>query len=222
MKIGTDGVLLGAWASLVEYPKNILDIGTGTGVIALMLAQRSDAPQIDAIEVDQNAFAQSLENFQNSPWEDRLFCYHAEFTNYVAELFEEEETYDVIVSNPPFYTEDYSSGDTQRDTARLNAALPFEDLIEGASLLLSEKGIFNLIVPYKEQDYCIALAAQFGMHLIKITQVKGNPESEIKRSLLAFSFQPQEVEASLLVIEENRHQYTSDYINLTKDFYLKM
>lgn len=223
MKIGTDGVLLGAWAEVGEYPKNILDIGTGTGVVALMLAQRSDAPTIDAIELDKDAYFQSQENFQNSPWADRLFGYHAEFTEYVAELFEEEETYDVIVSNPPFYAEDYSSGDAQRDAARLNASLPFEDLIEGASLILSEKGIFNLIVPFKEQDTCIGLAAQFGMYLIKITQVKGNPDAEVKRSLLAFSFQqPTDVDASLLIIEKARHQYTQEYIELTKDFYLKM
>lgn len=222
MKIGTDGVLLGAWAETGEYPKNILDVGAGTGVIALMLAQRSYAPSIDALEIGGDAYEQCVENFEASDWADRLFCYHAEFTEFVSELYEEEETYDVIVSNPPFYIEDYSSGNAQRDAARLNASLPFEDLIEGVSLILSETGVFNVVIPYKEEANFVAIALEFGLLPFKITRVKGHPDAEIKRSLLAFSFLEKSVEETELVIETERHQYTPEYITLTQAFYLKM
>src|SRR6476620_10639106 len=120
MKVGTDGVLLGAWTPLVNNPYNILDIGTGTGIIALMLAQRSHAEQIDAIEIDDAAYEQATENFENSPWNDRLYCYHAGLDEFVDEV---EEEFDLIVSNPPFYTENYKSDNEQRDAARFEDSL---------------------------------------------------------------------------------------------------
>ena len=222
MKVGTDGVLLGAWSKIDNNPFNILDIGSGTGVISLMLAQRSSAQEIDAIEIDANAHEQCVENFEASLWNDRLFCYHAEFTEFVAEMYEEEITYDVIVSNPPFYSEDVSSRNTQRDLARQNTSLPFEDLIEGASLLLSEKGIFNIIIPFKEEGNIISIAEKFNLFPFEIIHVKGTPYADVKRSLIAFSFQKKEIKTKELVIETSRHQYTKEYINLTQDFYLKM
>ena len=106
MKIGTDGVLLGAWTSIAHLPNTILDIGSGTGILALMLAQRSTAETIDALEIDENAHAQSVENFEASPWGDRLFCYHAAFLEYVSGI---DEEYDLIISNPPFYSENFES-----------------------------------------------------------------------------------------------------------------
>ena len=222
MKIGTDAVLLGAWAKIDNLPRNILDVGTGTGVIALMLAQRTNANEIDAVELDPQAYEQCVENFEASLWGDRLFCYHTEFTEFVAEMYYEGITYDVIVSNPPFYMEANSSGNAQRDKARINASLPFEDLIEGSSLILSEKGIFNIVVPNKEEKNIISIAEKFGLIPYEILRVKGTPEADTKRSLLAFSFQQKNLTTRKLVIETSRHQYTEDYINLTKDFYLKM
>jgi tRNA1Val (adenine37-N6)-methyltransferase len=220
MKVGTDGVLLGAWAPLSNNPYTILDIGAGTGVIALMLAQRSGAEQIDALEIDADAYEQCVDNFEASPWGDRLFCYHAGLDEFMEEP---EEEYDLIVSNPPFYTEDYNSGDAQRDTARFAESMPFEDLAEAAGLLLSETGILAVILPYKEEAGFIALAEAEALYLLKITRVKGTPESDIKRSLLAFSRkQTDSITIDELVIETARHQYTSEYTALTKDFYLKM
>lgn len=108
MKVGTDGVLLGAWTPLKTNPFSVLDIGAGTGLLSLMLAQRSFAEQIDALEIDESAYEQCVENFENSKWNDRLFCYHAAFDEFVAEM-ESEEQYDLIVSNPPFYTTSYKS-----------------------------------------------------------------------------------------------------------------
>jgi tRNA1Val (adenine37-N6)-methyltransferase len=219
MKVGTDGVLLGAWAPLDNTPYSILDIGAGTGVIALMLAQRSNAEQIDALEIDDDAYEQAVNNFENSPWGDRLFCYHAGLDEFMEEP---EDEYDLIISNPPFYTEDYTTGNEQRDKARFSASLPFEDLVEGASLLLSDEGIFCVIIPYKEEEKFLALAREFDLYPFKITHVKGTPDSEIKRSLLAFSRDEKDTMTDNLVIETARHQYTDAYIALTGDFYLKM
>ena len=220
MKIGTDGVLLGAWTPIENNPISILDIGAGTGVIALMLAQRSNAEQIDALEIDEEAYEQSVDNFENSPWSDRLFCFHVGLDEFVEEP---EDEYDLIVSNPPFYTDDYKSDNEQRDLARFADAMPFEDLIEAADLLLSENGIFAVIIPFKEEENFLALAKEYELYPLKITHVKGTPTTEIKRSLLAFS-RNESVNFPIdeLIIETSRHQYTPEYIALTKDFYLKM
>ena len=135
MKIGTDGVLLGAWAT-VSDEFSILDLGTGTGVISLMLAQRSNAEIIEAIEIDGPAFEQAVSNFENSDWSDRLFCYHASLDEFADEI---EAPYDLIISNPPFYSEDYKTSSNQRDMARFSDALPFDQLLQNVSKLLGER-----------------------------------------------------------------------------------
>lgn len=220
MKVGTDGVLLGAWSPIPENCFSILDIGTGTGIIALMMAQRSQAEQLDAIEIDEDAYEQAVENFENSPWNDRLFCFHAGLDEFIEEL---EDEYDLIICNPPFYSENYKTEDEQRDLARFQDAMPFEMLVEAADLLLSENGIFSVIVPFKEEAHFLALAKEFELYPLKITRVKGTPTSEIKRSLLAFSRNEiSNIDINELVIETERHVYTEEYIGLTKDFYLKM
>lgn len=219
MKIGTDGVLLGAWTPLINNPYSILDIGAGTGLIALMLAQRSHAEQIDALEIDEDAYEQATDNFENSPWNDRLFCFHAGLDEF---MDEPEDEYDLIVSNPPFYTDAYKSDNTQRDLARFEDALPFDDLVEAADLLLSENGIFAVIIPFKEEERFVQLAQDFELFPLKITRVKGTPTSEVKRSLLAFSRIQQSPLIDELIIEISRHNYTPEYTELTKDFYLKL
>lgn len=237
-KIGTDGVLLGAWASIGDHPEYILDIGTGTGIIALMLAQRSFAETIDALELDDNAYEQATENFENSDWGDRLFCYHAHLYEFATEI---EESYDLIVSNPPFYEAAAAPNGNQelsdaRKKARFEDAMPFELLVGAVAKLLSEIGKFSVIIPHHREDEFITLASSAHLFPTRITHVKGTPESAIKRSLLEFkrlsqlehdlegdfirfreSVLPQE-----LVIEYDRHEYTEAYITLVKDFYLKM
>ena len=220
MKIGTDGVLLGAWTPIENNPKSVLDIGTGTGIIALMLAQRSDAEQIDALEIDESAYEQAVENFENSPWGDRLFCFHAGLDEFVDDP---EDEYDLIVSNPPFFSEEYRSENEQRDLARFQGAMPFEELVEAADLLLSENGIFSVIIPFNEEDRFIELCAEVELFPIKVTRVKGSPNTKIIRSLLAFKrYELAVLTADELVIEISRHEYTPEYISLTKDFYIKM
>jgi tRNA1Val (adenine37-N6)-methyltransferase len=219
MKIGTDGVLLGAWSSLKKNPFSILDIGAGTGILSLMLAQRSQAQLIDAIEIDDNAYEQCVENFEQSPWGDRLFCYHASLNEFAEEV---EDTYDFIICNPPFYSENFKTDNKQRDLARFQDAMPFERLLECISKLLSPDGLFSVIIPFKEESKFIDLASNVNLFTNNILHVKGNPTSEIKRSLIEFSFQNTDIKTSELIIEKGRHEYTDDYIKLTEDFYLKM
>ena len=219
MKIGTDGVLLGAWASLKNNPFSILDLGAGTGIIALQLAQRSNAEMIDALEIDENAYEQCVENFENSPWGDRLFCYHASLEEFVEEI---EDKYDLIISNPPFYSEDYKTPNESRDIARFNDALPFDELIESASKLLSDEGIFAVIIPRKEEENFIKMASEVNLFPRRICRVRGNENCEEKRSMLEFSFENISAKIENLTIETFRHNYTEEYKNLVRDFYLKM
>lgn len=219
MKIGTDSVLLGAWANLDFNPFSILDIGAGTGVLSLMMAQRSPAEVIDAIEIDDNAYEQCVDNFETSPWGDRLFCYHAALQEFTEEI---EDKYDLIISNPPFYSEDYKTEDKQRDLARFQDAMPFEHLIEAVAKLLSKAGKFAVVIPYSEEEKLLSLASKSNLFVNNILHVQGNATSNIKRSLIEFSFCESEILTKKMIIETSRHQYTEDYINLTQDFYLKM
>ena len=219
MKIGTDAVLLGAWTPIEHNPFSILDIGSGTGILSLMLAQRSHAEIIDAVEIDENAYEQCVENFEQSPWNDRLFCYHASLEEFTEEI---ENNYDLIVSNPPFHSSEYKSDNLQRDLARFSDALPFDHLLESVSKLLSEDGIFSVIIPFKEEEVFIDLAGKFNLFPKSILHVKGTPTSDIKRSLIEFTFIENSMKIQELFIEHERHNYSDAYINLTKDFYLKM
>jgi len=225
MKIGTDGVLLGAWVSLNNHPKNILDIGAGTGIIALQLAQRSedDSSQnvnfIDAVELNSEAFEQCVENFEESPWNDRLFCYHASIQEFAEEI---EDSYDLIISNSPFYTDEYISKNKVRSEARSTITLPFIDLLESVSKLLSENGCFALIIPEKEKMAFTELAHDYKLFPKRICSVRGSITAEPKRVLMEFSRRKTDPKLEELIIEISRHHYTKEYISLVKDFYLKM
>ena len=219
MKVGTDAVLLGAWSALDHMPNTILDIGSGTGILALIMAQRSTAELIDALEIDADAYEQCVHNFETSDWGDRLFCYHASLDEFVGEI---EDTYDLIISNPPFYTDHFKSRNEARNKARFEDALPFEELLTSVSKLLSVTGQLNVIIPFSEEINFISLAKNVDLYPIRILRVRGLEESPVKRSLISFTFQENKIEVSELTIEITRHHYTHDYINLTKDFYLKL
>ena len=221
MKIGTDGVLLGAWASLDHHPQNILDIGTGTGVIALMLAQRSFAANIEAVEIDDKAYEQATSNFENSPWADRLFCYHASIQEFASEM-NDEDPYDLIISNPPFFTEDYKTQNKARDRARFTDALPFQHLIVCVAHLLSEKGRFVVVIPKKEEVHFLKISEENSLYLQRTCDVRGTLESPIKRVLLELGFDSAIPNKSSLIIEIARHEYTPEYTEFVKDFYLKL
>lgn len=219
MKVGTDGVLLGAWATLEHRPHSILDIGAGTGLVALMLAQRSDAGLIDALEVDDEAFEQCVQNFEASPWNDRLFCYHAGWDEFVDEM---DDTYDLIVSNPPFYSADFRSEEANRAMARSNFSLPFEELFEGIPKFLAPGGRFVMVAPYAEEGRILDLAKAQGLYPGRVLRVKGHEDAPLKRTFFEFGREQLKTEEEELAIEIDRHVYTDRYQELTRDFYLKM
>ena len=225
MKIGTDGVLLGAWSSIEHEPKSILDIGAGTGVIALQLAQRSSANTIDAIEIDDHAHQQCTHNFEYSDWADRLFCYHGSVQEFASEM---EHKYDLIVSNPPFFKAPKSidaqtqNTSQERAVARFTDTLPFTHLVVCAAHLLSQNGVFCTILPQTEVASFIEIAAQNKLFISKICTIRGTKKSKIKRCLLAFSTRQSKPKTQELTIEISRHNYTQEYKNLVRDFYVKM
>jgi len=219
MKIGTDTVLLGAWTGLELQPNSILDVGAGTGILALMMAQRSTAELIDALEIDPAAYEQCVTNFETSDWGDRLFCYHASLNEFIEEI---EDQYDLIISNPPFYTAPFKTENEVRNKARFEEAMPFNELLKSVAKLLSPNGNFNVVLPFSEETSFIALAAKEALYPSKILHIRGQKSSPIKRSLMCFTFKKQVVETQELTIEIARHQYTKEYTTLTKDFYLKL
>jgi tRNA1Val (adenine37-N6)-methyltransferase len=195
-----------------------LDIGSGTGLIALMLAQRSEAMEIDAVEVAAEAYEQCVENFEASPWGDRLFCYHAD----IRELADDpEEPYDLIVSNPPFFSEDTLPNEPLRAIARNNELLPFQVLLQSVSILLAEEGHFAVILPFREEAPFIELAHKHQLFPKKITRVKGTTGSNTKRSLLFFSKYRSECSLDELTLEIDRHVYTDEFKKIVNDFYLE-
>jgi tRNA1Val (adenine37-N6)-methyltransferase len=219
MKVGTDGVLLGAWANLDFYPNSILDIGAGTGLIALMMAQRSDAETIDAIELNDEAYEQTVENFESSDWADRLFCYHASLAEFTDEI---DEKYDFIISNPPFYRSTYKELSEERAMARHAESLTYADLLESTSKLLSENGYCAFIIPFEEEENFLKIVAENQLYPNRITRVRGAIYTAIKRSLLQLSFLKTETIFTELTLELSRHNYTEEYKSLVQDFYLKL
>lgn len=216
MKVGTDGVLLGAWANC-ESAENILDIGTGTGLLALMLAQRSDA-FIDAVEIDEIACKQAQENVEKSVWSDRIIILNKSFQDFYKKT---TTKYDLIVSNPPYFQNSLFASDSKRTDARHNSNLEFEDIIIGASDILKENGKLNLILPYLEGTMFILKAAEKGLYCVRQTKVLPNPDREPKRLLLEFmKIKKPLVEQEIIIELNKRHEYSDAYKNLTKDFYL--
>lgn len=215
MKVGTDGVLLGAWAS-VQGAQSALDIGTGTGLVALMLAQRIEYAQIHAIELDEAAYQQAMLNFTASPWVERLNVVHADFKTYDTAL-----KYDLIVSNPPYFNQSLKNPCDKKSLARHTASLNYAELIKGAAKLLEDTGRFCVVLPAAEKLNFKEIAAQYDLKLNKTLNVKPTPGKPSKRVLMEFSFLGTAEEVDELIIEEfGRHQYSEAYKQLTKDFYL--
>ncbi len=218
MKVGTDGVLLGAWTN-TDNASRILDIGTGTGLIALMLAQRSDAI-ITAVDAEENACNQTKINFNASPWKERLSIVHAKIQEY-----QTDEKFDLIVSNPPYFTGYFSSDNLSRNIARsADVLLPYEDLIAAAKRLLREDGRLSLILPFDQQEKMGSIAVENGFIQSRRTIVKTKIGKDPKRVLLEWVNSNKEIEfiSNELIIQadDNGRVYTPEYINLTKDFYL--
>lgn len=215
MKVGTDGVLLGAWAD-VDSAHNILDIGAGTGLISLMLAQRSNA-WIKAVDIDADAVEQACGNVAASPWKDRIEVELQDICNYTSETL-----FDVIVSNPPYFVNSLKCPDGQRNAARHTDNLDSEGLIASVARLLHPQGIFSVIIPMDGREPFLIVATRYGLHLSHQTLVHTKPETDPKRVLLSFKFSLDDCVTDDLIIELSRHVYSEEYIALTKDFYLRM
>ena len=224
MKIGTDGVLIAAW-SKAHNPISILDIGAGSGIIALIAAQRFIlAEQVDGLEIDPKAFEQCVSNFEQSPWNDRLFCYHAGIEEFTQEM-SQELNYDLIISNPPFFDNSHSSKYQERDLSRSASFLDENLLFSSVKELLSANGFFNVIYPYNKLNLILKVAKKHNLHPKYLTKVKGSDETEFKRVLIAFSKEPPCTDSPVideLTIEHQRHNYSDKYKELTKDFYLNL
>jgi tRNA1Val (adenine37-N6)-methyltransferase len=217
MKISTDAVLLGSWASLNDK-KLILDIGTGTGVLALMAAQRNPAAEIMAVELEENAYLQTKENFQNSPWSDRLSVNHCAIQH-----FKSDNIFDCIISNPPYYPEDrfLSADRLSRRISRSDKGLNFEDLIESVLRFLDpEKGDFFVILPVEVQSKFVELAANQGLYLNHEMAVISKEGKEPYRVLMGFSMKKTPMEESELIISKGtlNNDYSEEYQNLLRDF----
>jgi tRNA1Val (adenine37-N6)-methyltransferase len=218
MKVGTDGVLLGAWAS-VDNAARILDVGTGTGLIALMLAQRNSSAAIDAVEVEQNAYEQATENVQNSPWASRINVIHSDFGAFSQQA---QQQYNLIVSNPPYFSSSLLPPDAQRTAARHTTELSHHELLENSLRLLTPHGTLSVILPYVEGNIFIALAANAGLRCCRKTNVATRKGSVTKRLLLEFSREQKKIQENTLYIRDaEKDSFTCQYKELTKEFYLK-
>lgn len=214
MKVGTDGVLLGAWADL-EDAGTILDVGTGTGVIALMAAQRNPQAVVDALDIDAEACLDARENAEASPWKERIRVFDC-----ALQEFEPGRKYDCVVCNPPFFVRSTQTPDERRTLARHCATLSHEELAEHAARLLSPTGCFCTILPVTETGQLTEYARRAGLFPKRVTYVHPTPAKAPKRILTTFVKQEATPAEEHLVVEVGRLRYSEAYTALTKDFYL--
>ena len=218
MKVGTDGVLLGAWASVPGPGSRVLDVGTGTGLIALMIAQRTWDVWVDALEIDPSSAEQAKENFQNSPWKDRLNCMDFSFQDYASQF---NDPYDKIICNPPFFSASSKTQSKEKNLARHDDSLSLSDLFNGCVSLMKESSTISLILPVHREAQAFDLINEHQMHCRRLTRVMPAPGKAIIRVLLEFSFLPGLCNEEHLTIETAlRHQYTEKYKSLVDEFYL--
>lgn len=216
MKVGTDGVLLGAWTD-VSHSGRILDIGTGTGLIALMLAQRCPAATITAIDIDRDAILQAMGNVKSSPWNQQITPIQVDVCSYTSDAL-----FDTIVSNPPYFIDSLKCPDGQRNLARHTDTLDATRLLAKVKELLTLEGRFSIVLPADQSETFVQIAEREGLYLSRHTAVVTRPGLSPKRSLMEFCKIKGGFQSDELVIELERHVYSQEYIALTKDFYLKM
>lgn len=218
MKVGTDGVLLGAWVSIPRPGARVLDVGSGTGLIALMIAQRARDVRVDALEIDSSSAAQANENFQNSPWKERLKCVHSSLQDYVSQC---DLQYDLIICNPPFFSGSKKTESNSKNLARHDDSLSLEDLFKGSVSLMKETTILSLILPIDKEARAMDLIKEHQLSCRRLTRVKPTPQKPVKRLLLELSSSPGKCKEDELNIEMGqRHLYSDHFKSLTEKFYL--
>jgi tRNA1Val (adenine37-N6)-methyltransferase len=216
MKVGTDGVLLGAWTAPSTCVKRILDIGTGSGLIAIMLAQKCEA-KIIGIDIDENAIKQARENAARCTWRERLQFIEKDVTK-----LEDKEGFDLIVCNPPFFVNSLQCPDEKRTFARHSSSLPFESLIESSYKLLKDNGIFNVILPHTSADDFILKGWERGLNLYKRCNIFSKPETKPIRTIISLiKGSANYPETQNLLIRDENGDYTDSYKLLTKEYYLQ-
>ena len=235
MKVGTDGVLLGAWTR-VDNAAEVLDVGTGTGLVALMVAQRNPQARVVAIDLDGQAVEQAKENIGNSPFADRIAVELSDFRHYVQYC---PKRFDLIVSNPPYFSDSLLPPDKGRAKARHSVSLTLDELLLSARNCLKDHGMLSLILPYDKNDELNRLCEKYAFHPKRKTVVYPLPNSEPKRLLIELALMPvvrdrleertgplerdrpeERTGPESLVIESSRHCYTGEFGALVKDFYL--
>jgi tRNA1Val (adenine37-N6)-methyltransferase len=215
-KVGTDGVLLGAWVD-INQSKKILDVGTGTGVIALMLAQRSSSEtQIDAIDISSQDCVQAIENVAASPWPMKVSVHHSMFQKF------ESGPYDLIVSNPPFFINSAKPPRVERSQARHTESLPPEELLYHSKRMLAPLGKLALILPANEAQDFISLANTQQWHCTRLCEFRARPNKPIERYLFELEQQYHPPQKESLVLYERDNTWSSDYVKVTQEFYLKI
>ncbi len=219
MKVGTDAVLLGAWAN-VSKASTILDIGTGTGILALMLAQKNTLATITAIDIDEGAVQQATHNFARSKFASKLTVQHIALQHFVAGA---NNSYDVIISNPPFFENSSRAQDTARNLARHNDSLTLKELLHSVATLLAPNGIFYVVLPASQQSLLAVLAGNEALCVQRIMYIHTKQNKAPKRILVAIGKQQYSTtEEEYLIIElENRHDYSPEYKALTHDYYVR-
>jgi tRNA1Val (adenine37-N6)-methyltransferase len=210
-RVGTDGVLLGVFCN-VSRSKNVLEVGTGTGLISLMLAQRNVFADILAIDINEEAVSLAKENFKNSPFVDRLKAELMDFKS-----FEIEKKFDLVVCNPPFFEENNSAKDV---LARQQRELNFRNLIEKSAEIVTENGVISIIIPSESALEIENLAKGFSLYLIKKINIYGIEGGNLKRNILEFSFTQKPLEVIDFIIEKSPRKYSEQYIELTKEFHV--
>jgi tRNA1Val (adenine37-N6)-methyltransferase len=210
-RVGTDGVLLGALCK-VENAQKILEVGTGTGLISLMLAQRNANAEITALDLNEDAVKLAQENFKNSPFSERLQVFYQDF-----KIFESQKEFDFVVCNPPFFEENNSVKDI---LARQQVELTFRNLIEKASKILSSEGIFSVIIPSESAQEFENLAEDFDLYLVRKVNIFGIENGVLIRNVLEFSKKKSALETLDFTIEKSPRKYSDQYLELTKEFHI--
>lgn len=210
-RVGTDGVLLGALSS-VELAQNVLEVGTGTGLISLMLAQRNPNAKVLAIDINEKAVALAKINFDKSPFSDRLKVENQDF-----KCFQSNKKFDLIISNPPYFENNASQKDI---LARQQVELNFLQLIEKASEHLVEDGVFSVIIPKNSEDFFVKKCESHNLYLLRKIDIKGNENVEVKRCVLEFGFKYKSLVFTELILEKAPRVYSEEYLRLTKDFHI--
>lgn len=220
MKVNTDGVLLGAW-SKIDQKTNALDIGTGTGVIALMLAQRAPVLKVDAIEIDDASFLQAFDNIAKSKFHNRIEVIHQPIQTYSEQIGKQ---YDLIVSNPPYFNTGLLVKNRLKANARHTINLSHHELLSAVNKLLTTKGHFDLILPYTESLQFIQKAEEHNFYINLITKVFPKIDKPIERLLMRFSRTSKHLTEDQLIIQnsDTPNDYSKDFRSLTKDFYIFM